>query len=46
MCHVDVHLLDRVAERAVVLAADFNPIDTCNLLVMSALFRETDCLLF
>ena len=39
MCHVDVHLLDRVAERSVVLAADFNPIDTCNLLVGRTVLR-------
>lgn len=39
MCHVDEHLLDRVAERAVVLAADFNPIDTCNLLVGRTVLR-------
>ena len=52
MCHVDVHLLDRIAERSVVLAADFNPIDTCNLLVGRTVFewsmvlwRETNCLL-
>lgn len=32
-CFVDDGLLDRVAERAVALAADFNPLDTCNLLV-------------
>lgn len=32
-CVVDAYLLDCIGERAVVLAADFNPLDTCNLLV-------------
>lgn len=32
-CFVDDSILDRVAELAVALAADFNPLDTCNLLV-------------
>lgn len=32
-CDVTAQLLDLVAERAVALAADFGPLDTCNLLV-------------
>lgn len=33
-CAVDEALLEGVAERALALASDFTPLDTCNLLVI------------
>lgn len=36
---IDEALLENVAERALALASDFTPLDTCNLLVSLGAFR-------